>query len=108
MNEENPITFRGIPLSGEARQSIVRVLKEEGFNEEQLNPMAFERVWKLYLDSFGKTTSDIIAEMARAFERSPQLASMINPTIKEINRQLENLANSLEKELDKKKKGAES
>lgn len=108
MNEENPITFRGIPLSGEARHSIVRVLKEEGFSEEQLNTMAFERVWKLYLDSFGKTASDIIAEMARAFARNPQLASMINPKIKEINQQLENFTNSLEKELDKKRKGAES
>jgi len=105
MNEEDPITFRGIPLSDEGRQSIVRVLKEEGFSEEQLNTMTFERVWKLYLDSFGKATSDIIAEMVRAFERNPQLASMINPKIKEINRQLENFTNSLEEELDKEKKG---
>jgi hypothetical protein len=103
VNEENRITFKGIPLPDEVRQSIVCILKEEGFSEEQMNSMAFEKIWKLYLESVGKTTSDMIAEIARAFERNPQLASTVDPTIKEINRQLEDLENSLEKELDKKK-----
>jgi hypothetical protein len=103
MNEKNPVTFGETPLSDNVRQSIVGVLKEEGFSEEQLNALAFERVWKLYLDSVCKTTSDMFAEIARAFERNPQLASIINPRIREINRQLEDFVNSLEKELDKKK-----
>jgi len=107
MSEKNPKTFRETPLSDDARQSIVSVLKEEGFSEKQLNAMAFEKVWKLYLDSVTETMSNEIAEMARAFERNPQLASKFNPLIERINRQLEDWANSLEEELDKKKEKRE-
>jgi hypothetical protein len=103
MNERNQKAFGETPLSDNDRQSIVSTLKEEGFNEEQLNAMSSEKVWKLYIDSLSETMSSEISEMARAFERNPQLASRINPTIKEINRQLEDLVNSLEKELDRKK-----
>jgi ribosome-interacting GTPase 1 len=109
MSEGNSKTFRETPLSDDDRQSIVSVLKEEGFSEEQLNAMSSEKVWKLYIDSLSETMSSEISEMARAFERNPQLASTFNPLIKRMNRQLEDLADSLEKELDKKeKKGFES
>jgi len=104
MSERNPKTFREAPLSDDDRQSIVSVLKEEGFSEEQLNAMAFEKVWKLYIDSVSETISGEISGIARAFERNPQLASVFNPLIKRINRQLEDLVDSLEKELDKKEK----
>jgi ribosome-interacting GTPase 1 len=104
MNEKNQKTFEETPLSDNSRQNIVRVLKEEGFSEEQLNAMSFEKVWKLYIDSLSETMSSEISEIARAFERNPQLASTFNPLIKRMNRQLEDLVDSLEKELDKKEK----
>jgi hypothetical protein len=47
--------------------------------------------------------SDEISEIARAFERNPQLASKLSPWIKKMNRQLEDLVDSLEKEIDEKK-----
>lgn len=103
MSEDNPKTFRETPLSDDDRQSIVSALKEEGFSEEQLNAMSSKKVWKLYIDSLSETMSSEISEIARAFERDPQLASMFNPLIKRMNRQLEDLVDSLEKELDKKK-----
>jgi ribosome-interacting GTPase 1 len=107
MNEKNPKTFRETILSDDSRQSIVRVLKEEGFSEEQLNAMSFEKVWKLYIDSLSETMSSEISEIARAFERNPQLASTFNPLIRRMNRQLEDLVDSLEKELDEKKEKKE-
>ena len=103
MTEKNPKTFRETILSDDSRQNIVRVLKEEGFSEEQLNAMSSEKVWKLYIDSLSETMSREISEIARAFERNPQLASTFNPLIKRMNRQLEDLVDSLEKELDEKK-----
>jgi succinyl-CoA synthetase beta subunit len=102
MSEDDSETFRETPLSDDDRQSIVSVLKEEGFSEEQLNAMSSKKVWKLYIDSLSETMSTEISEIARAFERDPQLASMFNPLIKRMNRQLEDLVDSLEKELDKK------
>jgi hypothetical protein len=51
--------------------------------------------------------SSEISEIARAFERNPQLASTFNPLIKRMNRQLEDLVDSLEKELDEKKEKKE-
>lgn len=107
MTERNPKTFRETILSEDSRQNIVRVLKEEGFSEEQLNAMSSEKVWKLYIDSLSETMSSEISEIARAFERNPQLASTFNPLIKRMNRQLEDLVDSLEKELDEKKKKKE-
>lgn len=107
MNEKNPKTFRETILSDDSRQNIVRVLKEEGFSEEQLNAMSSEKVWKLYIDSLSETMSSEISEIARAFERNPQLASAFNPLIKRMNRQLEDLVDSLEKELDEKKEKKE-
>ena len=107
MTEKNPKTFRETILSNDSRQNIVRVLKEEGFSEEQLNAMSFEKVWKLYIDSLSETMSSEISEIARAFERNPQLASTFNPLIKRMNRQLEDLVDSLEKELDEKKEKKE-
>jgi len=107
MTEKNPKTFRETILSEDSRQNIVRVLKEEGFSEEQLNAMSSEKVWKLYIDSLSETMSSEISEIARAFERNPQLASTFNPLIKRMNRQLEDLVDSLEKELDEKKEKKE-
>jgi succinyl-CoA synthetase beta subunit len=107
MTEKNPKTFRENILSDDSRQNIVRVLKEEGFSEEQLNAMSSEKVWKLYIDSLSETMSSEISEIARAFERNPQLASTFNPLIKRMNRQLEDLVDSLEKELDEKKEKKE-
>jgi len=107
LTEKNPKTFRETILSNDSRQNIVRVLKEEGFSEEQLNAMSFEKVWKLYIDSLSETMSSEISEIARAFERNPQLASTFNPLIKRMNRQLEDLVDSLEKELDEKKEKKE-
>ena len=103
MSEGNPKTFRETPLSDDNRQSIVSVLKKEGFSEEQLNVMPFEKVWQLYVDSFSKIMSNGISEMARVYERNPQLASMLNPLIEKLKRELEDLADFAEKELDKKK-----
>lgn len=103
MNEKKAKTFREIPLFDDNRQTIVNALKEEGFSEEQLNAMDSGRVWKLYLDTVGETLSRQISEITRATEKNPQLASKINPLIKKSIQQLENLADSLEKELDKKK-----
>jgi hypothetical protein len=80
------------------------ILKEEGFTEEQLDEMPVEQVWKLYIESIGETMSNEISKMARAFERDPQLASTFNPWIRRMNRQLEDLVDSLEKELARKKK----
>jgi len=107
MTEKNPKTFRETILSDDSRQNIVRVLKEEGFSEEQLNAMSSEKVWKLYIDSLSETMSSEISEIARAFERNPQLASTFNPLIKRMNLQLEDLVDSLEKELDEKKEKKE-
>ena len=107
MTEKNPKTFRETILSDDSRQNIVRVLKEEGFSEEQLNAMSSEKVWKLYIDSLSETMSSEISEIARAFERNPQLALTFNPLIKRMNRQLEDLVDSLEKELDEKKEKKE-
>ena len=107
MTEKNPKTFRETILSDDSRQNIVRVLKEEGFSEEQLNAMSSEKVWKLYIDSLSETMSSEISEIARAFERNPQLASTFNPLIKRMNRQLEDLVDSLENELDEKKEKKE-
>jgi len=107
MTEKNPKTFRETILSEDSRQNIVRVLKEEGFSEEQLNAMSSEKVWKLYIDSLSETMSSEISEIARAFERNPQLALTFNPLIKRMNRQLEDLVDSLEKELDEKKEKKE-
>jgi len=104
MSEDKSKTFRETPLSDDDRQSIVCALKKEGFSEEQLNGMSSEKVWKLYIDSLSETMSSEISELARAFERDPQLASMFNPLIKRMNRQLEDLVDSLEKKLDKKEK----
>jgi len=103
MSEKNPKTFRETVMSDESRQSIVSTLKAEGFDEEQLNAMSSEKVWKLYIDSLTETMSSEISEIARAFERNPQLASTFSPWIKKMNRQLEDLVDSLEKELDEKK-----
>jgi len=97
-------TFKTSPISEENKRHILAILKEEGFTEEQLSEMPSEQVWKLYIDSISETMSSEISEMARAFERNPQLASTFNPWIKRMNRQLEDLVDSLEKELDKKKK----
>jgi hypothetical protein len=107
MTEKNPKTFRETILSDDSRQNIVRVLKEEGFSEEQLNAMSSEKVWKIYIDSLSETMSSEISEIARAFERNPQLALTFNPLIKRMNRQLEDLVDSLEKELDEKKEKKE-
>jgi succinyl-CoA synthetase beta subunit len=107
MTEKNPKTFRETILSDDSRQNIVRVLKEEGFSEEQLNAMSSEKVLKLYIDSLSETMSSEISEIARAFERNPQLALTFNPLIKRMNRQLEDLVDSLEKELDEKKEKKE-
>lgn len=107
MTEKNPKTFRETILSDDSRQNIVRVLKEEGFSEEQLNAMSSEKVWKLYIDSLSETMSSEISEIARAFERNPQLALTFNPLIKRMNRQLQDLVDSLEKELDEKKEKKE-
>lgn len=104
MNEENPKTFKEYPLSDVDRRSIVNALKEEGFSEEQLNAMAPERVWELYVNSMTETISREFSEFARVYQKNPQLAPLIDPLIKNMNRQLEDLADFLEKELDKKKK----
>src|SRR4030042_1035777 len=103
MSEKNPKTFRETVMSDESRQSIVSTLKAEGFDEEQLNAMSSEKVWKLYIDSLSETMSDEISQIARAFERNPQLASKLSPWLKKMNRQLEDLVDSLEKEIDEKK-----
>lgn len=96
--KKNQKTFGETQLSDNDRQSIVSALKEEGFNEEQLNAMAFGKVWNLYIDSIAKTLSDEIAGMAKFLERNPKAASAINPLIKKLTQQLEDDVNSLEEE----------
>jgi transcriptional regulator NrdR family protein len=103
MTEESRKTFRETPLPDDVRQNIINTLREEDFSEEQLNEMVFQKVWNLYVDSVTKILSDEVGELARAFERNPQLASMFNPPIKRITQELENSAKSMEEELDKKK-----
>jgi hypothetical protein len=103
MSEDNSKTFRETPLSEDDRKRIVSVLKKEGFSEEQLNVMSSEKVWKLCLDSLKKTMSNEISELARAFERNPQVASKFDPMIERMNRESKDLVDSLEKEFDKKK-----
>jgi flagellar biosynthesis/type III secretory pathway protein FliH len=105
MNENtDKKTFGEASLSDNDRQTIVSALKNEGFNEEQLNAMAYEKVWNLYIDSVEKTLEDMLSDMGRMLERNPKLASMSSPMFKEVIRQLTDLADSMEKELDKKKK----
>lgn len=108
MNEEKKkageMTFKAAPMSEESKRDILVVMKEEGFTEEQLNEMPLEQVVKLYIDSVSETMSSEISKMARVLEGNPQLASMFNPWIRRMNRKLEELVDSLERELASKKK----
>lgn len=101
-NEKYQTTFGMIPLADDARRKILGTLKEEGFNEKQLNEMAFERVWKLYIDSFTEAICSQISELSRSMEANPQFASSLNPQLKKINHELQKLVDSLEKELREK------
>jgi hypothetical protein len=106
-NEKNQITFGMIPLADDVRRKILGTLKEEGFTEEQLNRMAFERVWKLYIDSFTEAICSQISELSRSMEANPQFASSLNPKLKKINHELQKLVDSLEKELHEKERKEE-
>jgi hypothetical protein len=102
MNEERDTkTFKEYPLSDADRQSIVNALKEDGFSEEQLNAMPPERVWELYVNSMTEIIDREFSKFARVYQNNPQLAPLIDPLIKRMNRQLEDLGNFLEKELEK-------
>jgi hypothetical protein len=101
MNEGNPKTFKEYPLSDADRRSIVNALKEDGFSEEQLNAMPPERIWELYMNSMTEIISREFSEFARVYQNNPQLAPLIDPLIKRMNRQLEDLGDFLEKELEK-------
>ena len=103
MSEKNPKTFRETVMSDESRQSVMSALKAEGFDEEQLNAMPSEKVWKLYIGSQTKIVSDEIAGMAKILEGNPHLASMFNPLIKKLRRQLEDWENTLEEEIAERK-----
>jgi hypothetical protein len=104
MNEEKPKTFREFSLSNADRQSILDALKEEGFNEEQVDAMAPDRVWKLYVECMTENLSREFSRFARLYEENREFAPLIDPLIRNMNRQLENLADSLDRELNKTKK----
>jgi hypothetical protein len=105
MSKGNPETFKEYPLSDADRQSIVSVLKEEGFSEEQLNGMTPEKVLRLYVDSMTDMISQEFSEFAQVYQKNPQFAHLIDPLIRNVNRQLKDLVDSLQKQLEKKKKG---
>ena len=107
MSEKKSETFKDASITGELRQTIVNALRQDGFSEEQLNSMDFDKVWNLYVDNFGETMSRQISEIAKFGERNPQLAPTVDSLIKMLLHELETVTDSLEKELDKKKATAE-
>lgn len=103
MSEKKSETFKDASITDELRQTIVNGLKEEGFSEEQLNSMDSDKVWNLYLDSWNETVRSVFSELTKNRERNPQFASIIDPLIDAWLGQLKSLADSLEKEIHKKK-----
>ncbi len=93
-------------MSADARRNIVDQLKVEGFSEVQLDEMPCERVWTLYLDSIACTLSDEIGKIGKMIESNPQLASSLNPVVKKSIKELDDLAESLEKRVKKDESGA--
>jgi len=83
MKKRRQTSFKEGSISEENRQHILDILKEEGFTEEQLNEMALEKVWKLYLDSVGEFFSREMGLINKSLEENPQLISILNPLIKQ-------------------------
>lgn len=101
MEQGKKTTFKNASISEKSRQHILDILKEEGFTEEQLNEMAWEQVWKLYLDSIGELFSRELSPVYNALEKNPQLATTLSPLIKDVRKALEDLEKSAE-EMEKK------
>ncbi len=108
MNEKHPKTFKEMQISDDSRKNIIDALKEEGFTLEQIDAMEPERVWKLYLDTVGEIFSHELSGIAKVFRENPQVASNALPQLRQLRQELEKFADSLEGELDKKKKEGKS
>ena len=103
MTEKKSETFKDVSITDELRQTILNGLKEEGFTEEQLNPMDSEKVWNLYVDNLNETAHSVFSELTKTKETSPQFGPIVDPMIKIWLEQLRTLTDSLEKEFEKRK-----
>jgi len=110
---ERKTTFKEAAVSAESKQQIICALREEGFTEEQLNEMTWERVWKLYVDSFQELFSRELGATCTLMEKNPQSIPALEPHIEELCRTLKDLEkwaeDSLRKqeEKERKKEGSE-
>ncbi len=79
---------------------LLRVLLNEGFTEEQANNLKMKKAWNLYLDSLTNVISQTFTGIYKGLEQSPERASIIEPHLKNITKQLEGFIRELEKEED--------
>lgn len=102
MKKNSQTTFKDASISESNRRHILDILKKEGFTEEQLNKMPFEKVWQLYLDSLGEFFSRELSPVYDFLEKNPHAATVLSPLIKELLRIAEDLEKSVEESIDKK------
>jgi len=75
---------------------LLQVLLSEGFTKEQANEMKMEKAWKLYFDSLTALISKMLTQTYKGLERFPERASIIEPHLKKMTKQLQKWVKELE------------
>jgi len=90
-----------------AKHAMLQTLRREGFTDKQVNEMKMDRVWKLYVDSQIPFFDKFLTDVSVLLKIQPKLASTINPHLKKLTKQFEELNKELEEQIKRQNKKKE-
>jgi hypothetical protein len=102
---EKGTDFRAI---ADIESFILGNMQQEGFTREQVNSMNMNRLWSLWIAAVSNVFEKDISRIGNALEKNPNLANRFEPILRNLNNNLEKLADELEDELNKKEKDSKS
>jgi hypothetical protein len=87
---------------------ILGNMQQEGFAKKQVYSMNMNRLWSLWVAAVSNIFEKDISRISKALEKNPNLANNYEPILRNLNNNLEKLADELEDELNKKEKESKS
>ena len=76
---------------------LLQVLLTEGFTEEQAYKMKMKKAYNFYLESISNQSEKLFTQIYQDLESSPEKAIIIEPYVKRMKKELEQMAKNLEK-----------
>jgi len=89
------------------KNEFLRVLREEGFMDEQISEMKMGKIKNLYLDSLVSFFDRLFGDISFLQKLNPGLASVFQPHLKKLIKECEKLNKDLEEQIERQNKKKE-